>query len=81
MPGVGPWCLSTEFGPWIFRDDFEVIGESVLLLPEPEHPIDEAVVKEEDRIESSGVVFTHVTVGSTNRRGIEDAWHVKSPYG
>lgn len=46
-------------------------GEPVLLLPEPEHPIDEAVMEEEDRIESGRVVLAHVAVRLGDRRPVE----------
>src|SRR5438876_10484844 len=48
----------------------------MFLLPEPEDAINEAMVEEEDRIQSSGVVLSHVAIGSIYRRKI-GAWRNK----
>lgn len=51
----------------ILRNDIQFIGGSVPLLPEPEHPVDEAVMEVEDGIESGCAVFAHVAVGAVDR--------------
>ena len=47
-----------------------MVGKPVLLLPQPEHAVHEAVVEEEDRIETGRVVFAHITIGPLDRRAI-----------
>ena len=69
MPGVGPW-LSTELVPGYSGDDLEPVGAAVPLLPDPEHAIHEAVMEEEDRIETRGVVLAHVAVRPVDRRAV-----------
>jgi hypothetical protein len=63
------WCwplVVHRVRPRIARNYFEHFGQVIPLLPRPEHLVDEAVVEVKDRVETRGVVLSHVAVGACN---------------
>jgi len=50
--------------------DNELVGLSMSVLPSPEHPVDEGMMKEEDWIEARRVILGHVTVRTRDHTGV-----------